>query len=274
MVVGAFFFACMGIFTSALREDCDWQVIALTRTIMTLIVVSLWCLQAGVKLHLWRPARLWIRSLAGSVSLICVFYSLTNLPVADVLTVTNMFPVWVAVLSWPLLGEIPGAGVWVAVISGVAGVVLIQQPHILEGNLAMLAALTASLATSIAMIGLHRLEGVDPRAIVAHFSLISVFFCLGALYLFDRHADIHHLQDPVTVALLIGVGVCATVGQLCITQAFKTGSPAKVSVISLTQILFAMGLEWLIFGRTFEPMTLMGIALIALPTAWILTRRR
>jgi len=33
--------------------------------------------------------------------------STARLPVSHVLTLTNMFPIWVAVLSWPLLHELP-----------------------------------------------------------------------------------------------------------------------------------------------------------------------
>ena len=110
-----------------------------------------------------------MRSIAGSVSLVCTFYALTRLPISDVFTLTNMFPIWVAVLSWPLLGEAPPLSVWISVASGIVGVILIQQPHFAEGNFATLAALTSSFGSAVAMIGLHRLKGIDIRAIVAHF---------------------------------------------------------------------------------------------------------
>jgi hypothetical protein len=41
-------------------------------------------------------------SIAGSISLVCGFYAMTHYPVSEVLTLTNMFPLWVAVLSLPL----------------------------------------------------------------------------------------------------------------------------------------------------------------------------
>ena len=61
----------------------------------------------GARLVFFRPARLWMRSLAGSISLFCGFYAMTHYPVSEVLTLTNMFPLWLAVLSWPLLGQSP-----------------------------------------------------------------------------------------------------------------------------------------------------------------------
>src|SRR5207302_2598542 len=124
----------------------------------------------------------------------------------DVLTLTNTFPIWVALFSWPLLGEPPSARVWFAVVSGVAGVVLIQQPHFAEGNFASLVALASSISTSFAMIGLHRLHMIDVRAIVVHFSAVGVLFCLASLLLFERTATPDVVFDEWLLLMLLGVG--------------------------------------------------------------------
>ena len=42
---------------------------------------------------------------------------------------------------------------------------------------------------------------------------------------------------------MLGVGVTATFGQMCLTRAFTAGDPAKVSVICLTQVVFAFALH-------------------------------
>src|SRR5438034_7072386 len=68
-----------------------------------------------------------MRSIAGSISLVCGFYAMTHYPVSEVLTLTNMFPLWVAVLSLPLLGHWPSADVWPATLVGILGIVLIQS---------------------------------------------------------------------------------------------------------------------------------------------------
>ncbi len=54
---------------------------------------------AGAPLAFWRPRALWVRSLAGSFSLVCNFYALSTLPVADAVTLMNVQPLWV-VLTW------------------------------------------------------------------------------------------------------------------------------------------------------------------------------
>jgi drug/metabolite transporter (DMT)-like permease len=43
-----------------------------------------------------------------------------------------------------------------------------------------------------------------------------------------------------------------------------------VAIVGLTQIVFAMVLDVLLFGRSFGPATLLGISLVVAPTAWLL----
>jgi drug/metabolite transporter (DMT)-like permease len=183
-----------------------------------------------------------------------------------------MFPIWVALLSWPVLREAPSLWLWLCVLSGVAGVVLIQQPHLAEGNLATLAALAASVFTAIAMLGLNRLAAIDPRAIVTHFSAVAVVFCVAAFAVFDRPLTRLDAFGPPVLGMLLGLGLAATVGQIALTKAFTTGRPARVSVIALSQIVFAIGFEIMVWGRSFNAGTLAGMALIVAPSAWLMSQ--
>ncbi len=273
MLSGSLSFALMATMAHALGPYCDWRVIALARTFLAMVFAAALALAAGEKLVFPGPRTLWVRSLAGSVSLVCTFFAFTQLPVSDVLTLTNMFPIWVALLSWPLLKEAPSRGVWLSVGSGVLGVALIQQPHLAEGNLATLIALFSSFFTAVAMLGLHRLNGLDVRAIVVHFSGVALLACLASFFWVDRPVRFENVLGGWGLVLLLGVGVSATVGQLFLTKAFAAGPPAKVSVVGLTQIVFAMGLELLLGRDSFSPATLAGMALVVVPTAWLMTRR-
>ncbi|MHB1034121.1 MAG: DMT family transporter [Pirellulales bacterium] len=273
MLVGAWAFASMGTLAHALGPYCDWQVIALARTFLALVFAATLARVAGAKLVFFRPRTLWMRSIAGSISLVGTFYALTRLPVGDVLTLTNMFPIWVGVLSWPLLGVAPPWQIWPAVVCGVVGVVLIQQPHLAEGNFASLVALGCSFTTAVAMIGLHRLHEIDTRSVVVHFSAVSLLFCVAAMFAFDRGPAPADAAAGWTLAMLLGVGVTATIGQICLTKAFASGPPAQVSVVSLTQVGFGMAYDVLVWNRTFSSLTLVGTALVVAPTAWLLVRR-
>jgi drug/metabolite transporter (DMT)-like permease len=282
MLAGCAAFAVMGSTAHLLHQEayCDWQVIAIARSGMALAFALVLARAAGVPLVFWRPRALWMRSLAGSVSMVCTFYALTRLPVSQVLTVTQMFPIWVALLSWPLLGEAPGLSIWLAVLSAVFGVYLIQQqPHLDGANLATLAAAVASLFTAVAMLGLHRLHALGPWAIVAHFSAVALVFCVASAFVFPRTIPLERLLAPRPLLLLLTLGVTATAGQLFLTRAFTAGSPMYVAVVGLTQIIFALPLDLLLLGhgshpeRLLNPDSLLGIALIVVPTACVMVFR-
>ncbi|MBL8797939.1 MAG: DMT family transporter [Planctomycetia bacterium] len=272
MLCGSLSFAAMAALTHALRGTCDWQIIALVRAFIACAIAVLLAKAAGAELVLWRPATMWMRSIAGSISMVCSFYAFTHLRISDVMTLTNTFPIWVALLSWPLLRQAPGLAVWVSVVSGVAGVALIQQPHFQDGNLAAGIALLASFATAVAMIGLHRLVNIDMRAVVAHFSGVAVLFCLASFLVFDHDFTVSDNFSRHNLGLLLAIGLTATVGQLFLTKAFAAGPPAKVSVVGLTQIVFAMLIDAIFWQHTFDTPTLLGMGLVIAPTAWLLTR--
>ena len=170
MLCGAFAFAVMSTLAHAVRDRFAWQTIAIGRSSVPFVLTALSAGWAGGRLVVFGPRALWLRSVAGSMGLICTFFALTRLPVADALTLTNLFPIWIALLSWPLLRQRPGPFVWGCVMCAVCGVSLIQQPHLADGNLATLAALSVSFTSALAMIGLHRVHRLDTRAIVWHFS--------------------------------------------------------------------------------------------------------
>jgi drug/metabolite transporter (DMT)-like permease len=278
MLLSAASFSVMSFLAHTLKDTFSWQGIAVVRTAIALVLTILLARAAGAQLVLFKPGTLWIRSIAGSVALLANFFSMTHYPVSEVLALSNMFPLWVAVLSWPVLGERPRLDVWLAALTGVIGVFVLQPPRAEAalgdfGTLPVVTAVTASLASSIALLGLHRLKGVDTRAVVAHFSGVSLAFSGAAMLAWPglSHA---HPASATAIGVLLLVGVAATSGQLFLTKAFASGPPAQISVIGLSQVGFSMLMEIVFLGRQFNERTLLGLALIVAPTAWVLVRRR
>lgn len=277
MLLGSFVFSIMSALAHALGDRVDWQVVAIARSGVAFGLALLLALAGGARLVFLRPAMLWVRSLSGSVSLVCTFYALTHLPLAEVLTITNTFPIWLALLSWPMLGERPGMDVWVASLMGVAGVALIKQPWNNGGAavewMPVAAAFGAAWSTALAMLGLNRLGNLDTRSVVAHFSAVATVVSIAALWIFPRE----YPDGPVLAGnvpwLLAGVGLTATVGQLCLTRAFTTGTASRVAVVGLSQVLFAAGIDWLVFAKPLNSLAMVGMALVLLPTAHVILQR-
>lgn len=275
MLCGSFSFTLMAVMASDLvhvSRRCDWQTVAVFRAGLVAAFAAVLARVGGARLVFW-PWRLWVRSVAGSFSMLCTFYAFGNLPVPDVVTLTNTFPIWVALLSWPLYGQLPGVKVLAAILVGVAGVALVEQPHFASGNLGVASALAAAAFTAVAMLGLHSLKGIDPRAVVVHFSAVATLFCLAAFLVGPREHPVERLLDTRVVVELLAMGVAALVGQLFLTLAFSGGAPAKVSVVGLTQIVFTLGFGVWLFDHAVNGATLFGTVLVIAPTAWLLLHR-
>lgn len=272
MLLGSLSFASMGAFSHLAGERCDWHLVAVARSLLAFVLTLTLALLSGVHLVIFRPAVLWMRSVAGSVGILFAFYALTHLPISTSLTLSNTVPLWVTLLAWPVLGQRPSASVWVAVGTGLAGIVLIQRPEAAGDRLAVALALANAFSTSISMIGLNRLGGVDTRAVVTHFSGVATIVTLVFLLLSGDRIDYAVLKDGTTLGLLFGVGLSATVGQLAMTKAFALGSPSRVSVVGLMQIVFALVFDLLLWQRQFGPLVVLGIVLVVGPSAWLMRR--
>ena len=285
MLWGAFAFAAMGAMAHALRSRCDWMLIALVRALFMFIAIVAIARFTRIPLVVWRPPVLWVRSLAGTSSLFCSFYALTRLPVAEVLTLTNTYPIWIILMSWGAFGQRPTARDLVAVACGTIGVVLIERPRLGHDHVAALIALLSAFCAGVALLGLHRLKNVDPRAVVAHFAGVASVSAVTALawrsaaaagtsQAMAVAAPLPQGQTLATLLLLGGVGLTGTVGQVFLTKAYAAGMPSEISVISLTQVIFALIFDITFWGRTMPPIVLLGMMLILAPTAWIMIRER
>ncbi|HEV3027319.1 MAG TPA: EamA family transporter, partial [Planctomycetota bacterium] len=161
-----------------------------------------------------------------------------------------------------------------AILTGAAGVVAISQPHFNHATLTLAVGILSAMCTAVVMLGLNRLSDVEPRAIVLHFAGVSTVIT-GAVYLFTApKASIGAFADARGLVMLVAMGVLGTVGQIALTKAFAFGDPSKVSVVGLSELIFGVLYDRVLWQRQFGMITLAGIALVAAPTAWLLATSR
>ena len=168
---------------------------------------------------------------------------------------TNTYPLWIVLLS---LRRLSRGEIGIDLLRVVSGVVLIQRPYLSgKGDLAVLVALLASFTTAVAMLGLHRLRTVDACAVVAHFSGLASLVLSLWVFVHPRIASASTF-DATTLLMLLGVGLTGTMGQVLITKAFASGPPSRISVLSLSQVVFAMAFDMTLGGRVLTPQPCWG----------------
>ena len=269
----------MALLAESLRDQFTYPWITMVRSgIATTLAIAL-TLLGGAQLVFLRPVTLWIRSLSGWASMICGFYAITHYDVEIVLALTNMYPLWVAILSWPLLGKTPSLKTWLALFVSCIGMWLVYASSIsfdtihtsrsYSPRLAIPMAILAGMLSGVALINLHRVKHIDTRAVVAHFSAVATVLSF-VVWIFLPVSPPVDVVDSASVLRLLGVGLAATLGQICLTMAFSTGAPAQVSVVGLSQVVVAVIVKFIIEGRIPTAGSMLGMSLVVASTIWVI----
>jgi drug/metabolite transporter (DMT)-like permease len=274
MLSSALSFATMGALTIRLARSSDWRFLVFIRAALMLLFAGGIGLATGAPFIFRGTPMLWMRSLVGSLSMVCTYYTLTHLHFSEATTLIKSYPLWVAILSWFVLKEKPSTKVLGAIVVGLAGVVLVAQPHFEQARLAIGVGVLSSICTAVVMLGLNRLAHVDSRSIVLHFAISATVAC-GVVYAIGgRAGKIAVFDDARSLTMLLGMGLMGTIGQIALTRAFAIGDPPRVSVVGLSEMIFSAAYERILWQRSFGWMTLAGMALVAAPTAWLLATSR
>jgi len=271
MISSALSFSTMGALTKLLAaETYDWRFLAAVRAALMLLFATTLGLALRAPLSFRGTPILWMRSLVGSLSMVCTYYTLIHLPFSEATTLIKSYPLWVAILSWLVLKERPSAKIWIAIFVGIVGVVMVAQPHFDQARLALGVGILSSFCTAVVMLGLNRLAHVDARSIVFHFALCATVTCAAVFAIGGSGVPAGAFTGAKSVTMLLAMGLTGTFGQIALTRAFALGDPSRVSVVGLVEMIFALGYDRILWKREFGLTTLAGMALVAAPTAWLL----
>jgi drug/metabolite transporter (DMT)-like permease len=261
MLTGALGFAVMNALAGSMRH-LPWPLLGFARASLGLTLALAVARARGASLAIVDRRRMWQRSLAGTTGMLCTFYALTHMPLADATALLNTTPLWIAVFGFLALRERVSPRVLTALGVAFAGVILVEHPGMRGDALAGLVALGAGCAGALAMINLRRLSGETPEAVVVHFSATAAV-AFGALSLawFARHGASAHLTAG-DAARVLAMGAAATAGQLAITRAYALDRAARVGAAGWIQVVIALALDALFFDHWPARRALAGIALL------------
>lgn len=274
MTLGGFTFAAMGALVHGLGEYCDWLLIVLFRMAFTFIATLAFTVNTGTQPFVINRPLLWFRSAVGCIAMLATFYALTKAPISDVAVVTETRPIWVALLAGFFLGESTDRKIWMSIIIGLIGIILIEHPYIKKGDFAILSAFLAAFTGAIVMICLRKLRALDPRSIVIHFSGTATIVSLLIIIFYRQDPNLSVLLNPTIVLMLIGIGLFGTIGQLAMTKAFSIGQAPSVASAGYSKIGFSAAFDFAIWRNSIELSTISGMILILTSVTWLFKKRK
>ena len=244
MLVAALGFAIMGALVKTGAQKFSPAELVFYRSLFGLI--SIWIFIAVRKLPLVTPCvgKHMSRSLVGFASLVLFFYAIAHLPLATAITLNYTSPLFLAVFMPFLLHEKPRKILLLALIIGFIGVSLLLKPTLDHENwFAGLLGLTSGIGAALAYVHVKQLgQANEPDwRTVFYFTLVSTLGA-GLWMLFDTFQSL----DWQDLLLLSGLGLSATIAQLALTRAYRTGNTLVVASLAYVTILLAslFGVLW------------------------------
>ena len=260
IILSAFFFALMNMFVQ-LAGDLPSVQKSFFRNLIAFFFAGIILLKDRKDLSLPKGAMtpLVLRSLFGTIGILCNFYALGKLDLADASILNKMSPFFAIIFSYFLLKEKIKPVQMLIVMGAFAGAMCVVKPSFANADtvpalIALFGGMCAGLAyTLVRMLGQ---KGVKGAIIVCFFSGFSCLVTLPFLIFGFESMTLAQL-----VVLLLA-GLSAAGGQFTITSAYCYAPAKDVSVYDYSQIIFAATLGFFVFGQIPDWLSWVGYFII------------
>ena len=251
--------------------------VSIIHIVYGLIFLNLYHLPSGV------PAFPWFVAIAAAVTrtiaVLLMLYAMRTEEVSRVIPVVNTYPVFVAILAVPVLGEALNYLQWLAILMTVTGAVLISMRSQGRGRGARLGKTVILLLASSLLFGVSNTATKYALDYFTFWNMYSIsdlcygtaFFLISARPSFLR--ELRDMKERGTALKLVAFNETLTLGGYILTfWAISRGPVALVSTIMGTRpcfvFLYALALSrafpWLLDERLSRRIIIMKIVSIAL----------
>jgi len=214
--------------------------------------------------HPWWTA---LRTLSAVLSGIFGFYAFSVLPLAQCYAIFFAMPILITLLAIPILGEKIGLHRGVAIVVGLAGVIVVLQPGSVELSAGHLAALGAAMTGALTSVIIRKIGSVERPVLLLLYPMVANFVVAGVALPFV------YLPMPVAhFGLLAAMAAMSLLAGLLVIAAYRTAPAIIVAPMQYSQILWAAVYGWLFFGESLDIWTAAGTAIIIVSGIYIVLR--
>jgi len=273
ILLSAFFFCLMSVFVR-LAGDVPTMQKAFFRNIVAAILAAVLLARSkgGFSFQRKNLPDLLLRSSIGTAGILCNFWAVDHLRIADANILNKLSPFFAILMSIFILKERPNRIEWLSVLLAFIGAAFVAKPSAgiasFPALIAILGGFTAGTAyTYVRKLGL---EGERGPVVVMFFSAFSTLVLLPNLLLH------YHPMTMKQLIFLIFAGMSAAGGQLSITTAYQNAPARDISVFDYSQVVYAAIFGLILFGEIPDVWSIAGYVIIigtAFAKWYLLTRR-
>lgn len=259
IITSSFFFAMMSFFVR-LAGDLPTMQKAFFRNFVAAVLMFFMLLKSKEG---FRPKKgsfpfLMLRSICGTIGLICNFYAIDHMNISDANMLNKLSPFFAVVLSVFILKEMADRFDWGAVILAFIGAVFVAKPTFGFGGVPAFVGVLGGAGAGCAYTFVRLLgkRGERGGVIVLFF---SVFSCIVVLPFAIAQ---YQSMTAVQFLYLLLAGTCAAGGQIFVTKAYTYAPAKEISVFDYSQVLFAAAAGLLFLNQRPDVYSIIGYVLI------------
>ena len=259
IILAGFFFASMSFFVR-LSGDLPTMEKAFFRNAVAVLVAAFMLARTKEGFHVQKGSwpDLLMRSFCGTVGLICNFYAVDHMNIADANILNKLSPFFAVLMSYFILKEKANKVEWACVAVAFIGAVFVVKPAFNMQFVNAMIGVIGGLGAGIAYTFVRKLGKKGERGPII-VMVFSTFSCLCTVpFLISEFQPMKAVQ----LLCLLMAGVSAAGGQIFITKAYTKAPAKEISVFDYTQVLFAALLGFVFFGQIPDWMSLVGYLII------------
>ena len=276
MALAATFFSLMTVFVKLIGPRMPAAEVVFFRSVISVVLTMAMLHHRRISPWGNRKGLLLARGFSGFLALLCFFYAIARLPLADVTVIHFTHPVFVALLAAFFLGERVGLRQTLSFVISITGVLVITRPSFLTGSAAEMlppavvgVALGGAILASVAYVLVRKLrETEDALVVVLYFPLISIPAAVPVMW---PNAV---WPTPREWLLLGGVGITTQIAQVYLTRGLMAERAARATSVSYLQIVLAAAWGFAIFGEVPDLWVVVGALLVCGGILLVSTDRR
>ncbi len=230
-------FATMSLFGKLIGDRASTDTVLFARFVISLTLLIPWIIKhPHTALKVAHPKKLLWRSCYSLLSFASFFYALRFTSLTDAIVLNNTFPLFVPLVALIHSKAHTPRKVWLGIVVGFIGVLLVLQPDVKVFQPYSLVALSSGIFGAIAIVMTRHLT-----------KTVSTLQILFYYFVFNTAATAIVLPfqwqslNSDVLLLLLGVGICGALYQLFSTLSFAK-SPVRITSPILSFVIVSVGL--------------------------------
>lgn len=261
MLLASFSIAVIGAFAKLATKTLSVEIAAFYQFVIATLILAPFIFQKGTALLKTKhPYLHFIRDFSGFLLFFFLYLSLSSISLVDAIVLNSTAPLFVPLVIWVWFRRHLHWGLWIALLIGFIGVILILRP---EGEgflkLGAILALLSGLMGGIALVAIRRMIHSD-KVITINF-----YYFLFCTILFALVISIFYKWSWPTATdwwPILGMGVFLPIMQYFLAKSTHFAPAARVVPFFYCSIIFSGLLGWWLWSEIPSWLSIIGTILV------------